>query len=537
MTVRVSKKVGNKNKTSKQNKKRVISNSISKKENIPNIEDSYPDVANKNMTEGLTEDISIFPVSKSAVVNNQVSTKSAKTSLYKDMSLKIPPHNVEAEESVLGSLMLDKDAIVKVADILRPEDFYNENNGVIYGVAVELYSEQSPMDIINISAKLKERKLLKQVGGRGRLTELINSVPTASNVDSYAKIVKNKANLRRLIQTASDLVQMGYDEEMPVDEIMDHAEKKLFAVSQGTVKQGFTSMSSLLESAFNRIDEMHRNKNKFRGIETGFSDLDKILSGFQKSDLIILAARPSMGKTSLALDVARQVAVKTKEPVMIFSLEMSSDQLVDRMLAAEAKVNLWGLRTGNLNEEDDDFQKIGDSMGILSEAPIFIDDSATANIMEMRAMARRFQAEHGLGLLIIDYLQLMEGRNNKSNDSRVNEISEISRGLKNLAKELNVPIVALSQLSRAVESRSPQIPKLSDLRESGSIEQDADVVLFLYREDRENPDTENTNIVEVHVSKHRNGPIGRVNLYFDEIYASFKSLDTHYQQPQDEFQN
>ena len=465
--------------------------------------------------------------------NKMIVPKSAKTSLYQDSSLKIPPHNAEAEESVLGSLMMDKDAIVKVVDILHPDDFYNDHNGLIYEIILDLYNEQAPLDILNVSAKLKERKMLKQIGGRGRLTELINAVPTASNVASYAKIVKNKANLRRLIQTASDLVQMGYDEEMPVDEIMDHAEKKLFAVSQNTIKKDFTSISSLLESAFVRIDEIHRNKDKFRGVETGFPDLDKILSGFQKSDLIILAARPSIGKTSFALDIARQSAVKSKLPVMIFSLEMSSDQLVDRMLSAEARVSLWGLRTGNLQEDSDDFQKIGDSMGVLSEAPIFIDDSATANIMEMRAVARRFQAEHGLGLLVIDYLQLMEGRGNKSQDSRVNEISEISRGLKNLAKELNVPIVALSQLSRAVESRSPQIPKLSDLRESGSIEQDADVVLFLYREDRENPDTENTNIVEVHIAKHRNGPIGRATLYFDEEYASFKSLDTQHEVPDD----
>jgi len=508
MTVKVTKKAeGNK----KKEKKRKESGSVNSNE------DSSTNIRENNFS---------IPMQSAPILT-------AKTSLYKKDSLKVPPHNIEAEESVLGSLMLDKDAIVKVVDILRSEDFYNENNSTIYKTAIELYNEQSPIDIINISAKLKEQKVLKMIGGRGRLTELINGVPTASNIDSYAKIVKNKANLRRLIQTASDLVQMGYDEEMPVDEIMDHAEKKLFAVSQGTVKQGFSSMSSMLESAFERIEEIHQNKDKFRGIETGFTDLDKILSGLQKSDLIILAARPSVGKTSFALDIARQAAIKTKESVMVFSLEMSSDQLVDRMLAAEARVNLWGLRTGNLNEDEDDFQKIGNSMGILSEAPIYIDDSATSNIMEMRATARRFQAEHGLGLLIIDYLQLMEGRSNKSNDSRVNEISEISRGLKNLAKELNVPILALSQLSRAVESRSPQIPKLSDLRESGSIEQDADVVMFLYREDRENPDTENTNIVEVHVAKHRNGPVGRVNLYFDEIYASFKSLDTHHEAPDD----
>ncbi len=517
MTVKTSKK----NRTGKKGKENNSKVEKRQEDKGGEIQDNVPEMTVENVPIEMSENHFSTP------------TSSAKTSLYQNEPLKIPPHNIEAEESVLGSLMLDKDAIVKVADILHPEDFYDENNGAIYGAAIELYSEQSPMDIVNISAKLKEQKILKRIGGRGRLVSLINGVPTASNIDSYAKIVKNKADLRRLIQTASDLVQMGYNEEMPVDEIMDHAEKKLFAVSQGTVKQGFSSMSDMLEAAFERIEEIHQNKDKFRGIESGFPDLDKILSGFQKSDLIILAARPSIGKTSFALDIARKAALKTKESVMIFSLEMSSDQLVDRMLAAEARVNLWGLRTGNLNEEDDDFQKIGDSMGALSEAPIYIDDSATANIMEMRAIARRFQAEHGLGLLIIDYLQLMEGRGNNNGDSRVNEISEISRGLKNLAKELNVPIIALSQLSRAVESRSPQIPKLSDLRESGSIEQDADVVMFLYREDRENPDTENTNIVEVHVAKHRNGPVGRVNLYFDEEYASFKSLDTHHQAPED----
>lgn len=286
-------------------------------------------------------------------------------------------------------------------------------------------------------------------------------------------------------------------------------------------------IKSILESAFNRIDELHKDGHKFRGVPTGFADLDNILAGLQKSDLVILASRPSVGKTTLALDIARSIGVKEKVPVGIFSLEMSSDQLIDRMIAAEAGVDLWRLRTGRLKSEGEgnDFQKIGEAMGILSEAPIFIDDTASANIMEMRTMARRLQAEHNLGLIIIDYLQLMEGR---GSENRVQEISEISRSLKNLAREINIPILALSQLSRAVESRSPQIPKLSDLRDSGSIEQDADVVLFLYREDREKPDTPNKNIVEVHVAKHRNGPIGRMQLYFNENSTTFKSLErTH----------
>ncbi|MBT3356121.1 replicative DNA helicase [bacterium] len=453
--------------------------------------------------------------------------KKKSTSLHRDR-LRMPPHNSEAEESVLGSIMLDKDAIIKIADLISPSDFYNDKNRMIYEVVQELYNEQLPLDILNISSRLKEKSLLKTVGGRSYLTELINTVPSASNVVSYAKLVQNKSSLRRLISAASDVVEMGYEESRPIDDIMDSAQQKLFAIAQTSTKQEFAKINSLLESAFVRIDDMHKNKDKFRGVETGMQDIDNLLSGLQKSDLIILAARPAIGKTSFALQIARHAAVKTKAAVGVFSLEMSSDQLVDRMLSAEAKVNLWALRTGNLDEEDDDFQKIGDAMGVLSEAPIHIDDSATANIMEMRTMARRLQSEHGLDLLVIDYLQLMEGRG--KSESRVNEISEISRGLKNLAKELNVPILALSQLSRAVESRSPQIPKLSDLRESGSIEQDADIVMFLYREDRENPDTENKNIIEVHVAKHRNGPTGQVSLYFNEESTSFHALDKHHSQ-------
>jgi replicative DNA helicase len=454
--------------------------------------------------------------------------KNKKKSSFLKEHLRVPPNNADAEISVLGSLMIDKDAITKIADVLQADDFYEERNGEIFESILSLYSEQMPLDILSVSSRLKDKGALKRIGGKSYLTELINAVPTASNVLSYAKLVRQKSLLRKLITSASDIVEMGYEEGRPIDEILDEAERKLFAVSQRSIKQDFTPINQLLEGAFIRIDEMHKNKDKFRGVETGFPDLDKILSGLQKSDLIILAARPSIGKTSLALNIAKHAAVKTKTPVGIFSLEMSSDQLVDRMLAAEARVNLWSLRTGNLNEEDDDFQKIGDAMGVLSEASIFIDDSATANIMEMRTMARRLQSEHNLGLIIIDYLQLMEGRGARASDSRVNEISEISRGLKNLAKELNVPVIALSQLSRAVESRSPQIPKLSDLRESGSIEQDADVVMFLYREDRENPETENKNIIDAIVAKHRNGPIGKVALYFDEEHTAFQSLERYH---------
>lgn len=455
--------------------------------------------------------------------------KLSKTSLYRNET-RIPPHNIEAEESVLGAVMMDKEAISKIADILKPDDFYNEQNSQIYEIILELYEQQQPLDILNVASRMKDKGVLKSLGGRRHLTDLINSIATASNIVSHANLVKNKSILRRLIAAASEVVNLGYEENRPLDELLDEAEQKLFAVSQKSVKQDFASMKNLLESAFERIDEMHKNKDKFRGVPTGFYDLDKILSGLQRSDLIILAARPSIGKTSFSLDIARQAAVKHKVPVGIFSLEMSSDQLVDRMLAAEARVNLWNLRTGNLDNEDDEFGKIGDAMGVLSEAPIFIDDSSVSNIMEMRTLARRLQAEHGLGLIVVDYLQLMEGRGGRYSDSRVNEISEISRGLKALARELNVPVIALSQLSRAVESRSPQIPRLSDLRESGSIEQDADVVIFLYREDRENPETENKQIVQVHIAKHRNGPIGQADLFFNEEFTSFQSLDKYRQE-------
>lgn len=440
-------------------------------------------------------------------------------------NLRVPPQNVEAERSVLGALMLDKDAIIKVANLIRIGDFYKDDHNMIYEAMVELYEQKEPIDLLSLSNRLEEKGQLEKVGGSSYLTSLVNSVPSSSNIAHYAKVVQKKSTLRKLINTASEIVELGYKESEDVEKILDQAEQKLFGVSQKYIKQDFVSIKSILETAFDRIDELHKGDHKLRGVPSGFPDLDNILAGFQKSDLIILAARPSIGKTSLALDLARQVSVQQKVPVGIFSLEMSSDQLIDRMLAAQSGVDLWRLRTGRLKsgEGDDDFQRIGEAMGILSEAPIFIDDAGSANVMEMRTMARRLQSEHNVGLIIIDYLQLMEGRS--GGDNRVNEISEISRALKQLARELNIPIIALSQLSRAVEARSPQIPKLSDLRESGSIEQDADIVMFLYREDREKPDTPNKNIIEVHIAKHRNGPIGRISMYFNESVTSFKSLE------------
>ena len=448
-----------------------------------------------------------------------------KISSSNNQNLRIPPHNIEAEKSVLGALMLDKDAIIKVANLIRLGDFYKDVHNLIYESMLELYEKREPIDVLSLSNILEEKGKLENIGGSSYLTELVNSVPSSSNVAHYAKVVQKKSTLRKLIGVANEISQLGYKEDEDVEKILDSAEQKLFSVSQKYIKQDFIPIKSILEAAFNRIDELHKGDHKLRGIPSGFPDMDQILAGFQKSDLVILAARPSIGKTTLALDFARQIAVKEKIPVGIFSLEMSSDQLIDRMLAAQSNVDLWRLRTGHLKTEEgnDDFQRIGEAMGVLSEAPVYIDDAGSANVMEMRTMARRLQSEHNVGIIIVDYLQLMEGRS--GGDNRVNEISEISRALKQLARELNIPIIALSQLSRAVESRSPQIPKLSDLRESGSIEQDADVVMFLYREDREKPDTPNKNIVEVYIAKHRNGPIGKLSLYFNENSTTFKSLE------------
>ncbi|NOQ68281.1 replicative DNA helicase [Patescibacteria group bacterium] len=438
---------------------------------------------------------------------------------------RMPPQNIEAEQSVLGSLMIDKNAIIKVGDLITPEDFYKDNHGKIYKAMLYLYEHHEPIDLLSLSNRLKETEELKQVGEQSYLASLANIVPTAANIVHYAKIVEKKAVLRRLIDNASQIVSEAYNETEEVEKTLDEAEQKIFSVSKKHIRQDFTPIKPILEEAFDRIDELHKNKGKMRGVPTGFTDLDNILSGLQESNLVILGARPSVGKSSLAMDLARHAAIKEKVPVGIFSLEMSKGEVIDRLICAEANIDLWKLRTGKLSStgENDDFSRIGHAMGILSEAPIFIDDAATMNVMAMRTMARRLQSEHGLGMIIVDYLQLMEGRGNT--DNRVQEVSEISRSLKGLARELNIPIVALSQLSRGIESRTDQRPKLSDLRESGSIEQDADVVLFIYREDKVKSDSENKNIAEIIVAKHRNGPVGSVKLFFNEQCTSFKNLD------------
>jgi len=435
----------------------------------------------------------------------------------------IPPHNEEAEQAVLGGILIDKDAILKVANILQPEDFYNDRHKMIYDAAVHLFERREPIDIVHLSSRLKDKKELPVIGGRAYLAELSNVVSTAGNIFNYAQIVKYKSTLRKLIKAGQDILNLGFEESEDIEDTLDKAEQKLFSVSQQYLRKNFIPISNILQEAFDRIDELHGTDHKLRGLSTGFIDLDNLLAGLQKSNLIILAARPSLGKTTLALDIARHAALHNKSKVGIFSLEMSKEELTDRFLCSQAGVGLWKMRTGKLAKED--FPAIGNAMGQLSEADIFIDDSASANIMEIRTKARRLALEKGLDLMIVDYLQLMEGRNQ---ENRVQEVAEITRALKSIARELSIPVLALSQLSRAVESRSPAIPKLADLRESGTIEQDADVVMFIYRKIMDKSHDcppEERHIAEVHISKHRNGPTGLIKLFFDEDRVTFRNLD------------
>lgn len=436
----------------------------------------------------------------------------------------LPPQNIEAEQCVLGSILIDKDAIVRISDIIKPDDFYKGSHAVIFEAMQELYEKREPIDVLSLSNRIEEKGQLDQIGGRSYLVSVANTVPSAAHVENYAQIVQKKATLRRLLEAAHEITNLSSQMSEDTEALLDKAEQKIFAISQKYLKKKFLPIKSILTEAFDRIDDLHKESGKLRGIPTGFTGLDNKLAGLQKSDLIVLASRPSMGKTSLALDMARQIATRAKIPVGIFSLEMSKEQLVDRMLCAEANVDLWKMRTGRLSE-DEDFTNIGHAMGILSEAPIYIDDSATANIMEIRTKARRLQSEKNLGLLIVDYLQLMEGRSGTEN--RVQEVAEITRSLKAVARELNIPVIAVSQLSRAVEARPSNLPKLADLRESGSIEQDADVVMFIYREAMYKKDLppERKNLAEIHIAKHRNGPTGMVELYFDENKVSFKNLE------------
>lgn len=437
---------------------------------------------------------------------------------------KLPPQNLEAEKCLIGSLLLDKESINKVVDFLSPQDFYNRNHQLIYEAATKLFEKREPIDLLSLSNCLGESGNLEIVGGVGYLTSLVNSVPSSAHIGHYGKIVQRKKILRDLIDTAHHIIGLGYQEDEDTDVLLDQAEQKLFAVSQRSIQQTFTPINSALSEAFERLDSLHRGDGKIRGVPTGFSDLDNMIAGLQKSDLIIVGARPSLGKSTLALDIARNVAKITELPVGLFTLEMSKDQVIDRFLAAEAGVSLWKMRTGKLSSEGDgnDFEKIQNALDSLSKASIFIDDASSPTVLQIRAMARRLQSEKGLGLIIVDYLQLIQPT--RAYDNPVTQITEISRNLKGLARELNVPVLALSQLSRNSESRPDQRPKLSDLRDSGALEQDADLVMFIYREDRVKRDTEKKNIAEIIIAKHRNGPTGMVELYFDEDRVTFKNL-------------
>jgi replicative DNA helicase len=585
--------------------------------------------------------------------------------------LKQPPQNVDAEASLLGAILIDTDAIVKIADSIKAPDFFEKRHGLIYSAMLSLYEQRSAIDVLTLANQLKSKGELDSIGGASYLTELTNFVPTATHVEQYADIVAQKALRRRLISVSQQMVSLGFDETKALHELIEEAESNLFAVSEQHVKQSVVSLEAILAESFERLDELHKDKKKLRGISTGFKDLDGLLAGFQRSDLFVLAARPSMGKTALMLNFAHNVAVNSKEPVLFFSLEMSKEQLVDRLLSIESGVDAWALRTGNLN--DSDFEKIGEAMGTLSEAPIFIDDTPGITVSDLRTKARREAHRHQLGLIVVDYLQLMSGGGRFGSEAnRVQEISEISRGLKGIARELNTPLMAASQLNRSVENRSPQIPQLADLRESGclsgdaritmsengetvsirelaerqpftnlgvlaldetdglikpgvalkayhngtkqtfalstlngpniratanhkfftrhgwkrldelntgaeialngtantlrwekvttitkagieavydlsvdslhsfiangivvhnSIEQDADVVAFIYREEFYNPETDRKKITDLLIKKHRNGPVGGVELFFDNEKQRFRSLDTKHNDP------
>jgi len=435
---------------------------------------------------------------------------------------KIPPQNLDAEMSLLGAVLIDEETLADISEHVTPRDFYDKRHAIIFDAMMRLYEKHKPVDLLTLTEELKRKKELETVGGSAYITELTNYVPTAAHAEAYAELVAQKAVRRRLIKASGDISELGYDEETSTQELLEQAEAELFSVSDQSLKQDLISLESILTESFDRMEELHRNKGSLRGVRTGYRDLDNMTAGLQRSDLIILAARPAMGKTTLVTNLAYNVATIAKQPVLFFSLEMSKEQLVDRMLADASGVDAWNIRTGNLSDED--FSKLSEAMGEMAEAPIYIDDTPGVSVLEMRTKARRASHEQPLGLIIVDYLQLMQG-SGRGDGNRVQEVSEISRGLKLLARELNVPVIALSQLSRSVESRSPQIPQLADLRESGSIEQDADIVMFIYREEYYNPETDRKQITDLYIAKHRNGPTGKIELFFHPERLRFMSLD------------
>ncbi|MDA5109459.1 MULTISPECIES: replicative DNA helicase [Brevibacillus] len=437
---------------------------------------------------------------------------------------RVPPQNNEAEQSVLGAVFLSKEALITAIEILRPEDFYKTAHQRIFKTMQDLYERGEPVDLVTVTAELQDHKLLDEVGGVTYLTEIARSVPTAANIEYYARIVEEKSLLRRLIRTATKIANDGYSREDDVTQILADAERYILEIAQNRNSGGFTPIRDVLLETYERIEFLSQRRGDVTGIPSGYPDLDKMTSGFQRSDLIILAARPSVGKTAFALNVAQNVAARAGETVAIFSLEMAASQLVQRMICAEGNLDASRMRTGWL--EEDDWQKLTMAIGTLAKAPIYIDDTPGITVQDIRAKCRRLQAEKGLGLILIDYLQLIQGRGRGEN--RQQEVSEISRTLKGIARELNVPIIALSQLSRSVEQRQDKRPMMSDIRESGSIEQDADIVAFLYRDDYYDKETENKNVIEVIIAKQRNGPTGTVELAFLKEYNKFVSLDNRF---------
>lgn len=434
---------------------------------------------------------------------------------------RVPPQNIEAEQAVLGAMLIKKEAIAEVQEILQPDDFYREAHRIVYEAMVQLQNDDEAVDLVTLTEQLRKSEQLDKIGGLAFITQLANAVPTAANVVYHAKIVKEKAELRSLINAATAIASAAYEDNTDVENIMDDAEKKILAVANRQNGGAFESMKSIVMRTFERINVLYESKGGLTGISSGFKDLDKLTAGLQKSDLILVAARPSMGKTAFTLNIASYVGTHGGK-VAFFSLEMSKEQLMQRMLCAEGGIDATKLRTGQLDTPE--WNKLVHVADTLSRAPIYIDDTAGITVMELRSKARRLKAEHGLDLIIIDYLQLMQGRPSKNGDNRQQEISEISRSLKALARELDVPVIALSQLSRSVESRQIKKPMLSDLRESGSLEQDADIVMFLYREDYYDKDTENKNITDIIVAKHRNGPVDTISLFFQKEYTKFRDL-------------
>ncbi|HEY5433669.1 MAG TPA: replicative DNA helicase [Candidatus Limnocylindrales bacterium] len=436
---------------------------------------------------------------------------------------RLPPQSIEAEQSVLGAILIDRDTMIEIADFLKPEDFYRQAHGRIYAVMLDLSERREPIDIVTVSEALERTGDLEAVGGRAYLGTLSNSTPTAVHAAQYARIVERKSLLRNLIGAAGKIAGIGYEDPAEIQEAIDRAESELFAVSQRRIGAGFSPLKSLLHDAYDRLDYLHAHRGEISGIRTGFGDLDTLTTGLQKSDLVILAARPSVGKTSFALNIAEHAAVKDRKSVGYFSLEMSKEQLVLRLLSSVSNIDSQRLRTGFLEELD--FARIAPAMNSLSEAPIFIDDTPTITTMELRTKARRLQAEVGVDLIIVDYLQLMQSSTTTRDANRVQEVSEISRGLKALARELKIPVIALSQLSRQPEMRESKEPRLSDLRESGSIEQDADLVMFLWREKERGSDDQQTDgeVVKLKLSKHRNGPTGEIDLWFKKAQTRFVS--------------